>query len=158
MTNDEIEDAFWNDDRENCVVREDASPAQQPVYDLGERTTRFGEAVIDFANTIPQTPVTRRLIEQLVGCGTSVGANYCEADDAVSKKEFLLRCGTCKKGSARNEIFLVNGRPRCPRTKASGPPALAGSQGTPPHLRQNLAKRRMKPIPSSLVLRHSSFF
>ena len=44
--------------------------------------------------------VTQRLIEQLVGCGTSVGANYCEADDAVSKKEFRLRCGTCKKEEA----------------------------------------------------------
>jgi hypothetical protein len=51
MTNDEIEDAFWNDDRENCIVREDASPAQQPVYDLGERTTRFGEAVIEARET-----------------------------------------------------------------------------------------------------------
>src|ERR1700720_6167 len=106
MTNDEIEDAFWNDDGESCVVREDALPAQQPVYDLEERTARFGEAVIDFANIIPRTAVTRRLIEQLVGCGTSVGANYCEADDAVSKKEFRLRWGPGKKEARETKYFL----------------------------------------------------
>ena len=106
MTNDEIEDSFWNDDRESSVVREEPMAAAQPVYDLEERTARFGEAVIDFANIVPRTPVTRRLIEQLVGCGTSVGANYCEADDAVSKKEFRLRCGTCKKEARETKYFL----------------------------------------------------
>lgn len=104
MTNDEIEDAFWNDGGERDVVREEPLPA--PVFDLEERTARFGEAVIDFASTIPRTAVTRRLIEQLVGCGTSVGANYCEADDAVSKKEFRLRCGTCKKEARETKYFL----------------------------------------------------
>jgi len=106
MTNDEIEDAFWNDGSESGVVREEATPAPRPVYDLEERTARFWEAVIDSANIIPRTPVTRRLIEQLVGCGTSVGANYCEADDAVSKKEFRLRCGTCKKEARETKYFL----------------------------------------------------
>src|SRR5437773_2725636 len=58
------------------VVREE--PDGVPTYDLEERTARFGEAVIDFARIIPQGPVTNRLIDQLVGCGTSIGANYCE--------------------------------------------------------------------------------
>ena len=88
MTKDELEDAFWNEGRESYVVRETIEPASQRTYDLEERTIRFGETIIDFANIIPRTAVTRPLIEQLVGCGTSVGANYCEADDAVSKKEF----------------------------------------------------------------------
>ena len=52
MTNDEREEAFWRADGETCVVREDALAAQQPVYDLEERTARFGESVIDFANII----------------------------------------------------------------------------------------------------------
>ena len=86
-------------------MREEPKPAPQRVYDLEERTARFGEAVIGFANTISRTPVTQRLIEQLVGCGTSVGANYCEAD-AVSKKEFRLRCGTCKKEARETKYFL----------------------------------------------------
>jgi four helix bundle protein len=106
MTNDEIEEAFWSDGGEGEVVREEPIPAPQRVYDLEERTARFGEEVIDFVNIIPRTAGTRRLIEQLVGCGTSIGANYCEADDAVSKKEFRLRCGTCKKEARETKYFL----------------------------------------------------
>src|SRR6266487_853542 len=88
MTKDELEDAFWNEGRESYLVRETIELASQQTYDLEGHTACFGEAIIDFANIIPRTPVTQPLIEQLVGCGTSVGANYCEADDAVSKKEF----------------------------------------------------------------------
>ena|SRR5438132_12413752 len=86
------------------VVREEA--VGKPVYDLEERTARLGEAVIDFAKMIPQGPLTNRIISQLVGAGTSVGANYVEADDAVSKKEFLKCIGTCKKEARETKHFL----------------------------------------------------
>ena len=59
------------------------SESVEKPFDLEERTALFGEAVIAFARKIPRDPVTQRLISQLVGAGTSVGANYCEADDAV---------------------------------------------------------------------------
>jgi len=97
------EDSFWND-REAPLVREE--PEMKRVYDLEERTARFGEAVIDFAKTIPQDAVTNRLIGQLVGAATSVGANYVEADDAVSKKEFLKNIGTCRKEARETKHFL----------------------------------------------------
>jgi len=42
--------------------------------------------VIDFAKSIPQSAVTNRIIKQLVGAGSSVGANYVEADDDFKKK------------------------------------------------------------------------
>jgi len=50
--------------------------------------------------------VTNRLISQLVGAATSVGANYVEADDAVSKKEFLKSIGACKKETREVKHFL----------------------------------------------------
>ena len=75
-------------------------------YDLEERTARFGEAIIRFARKIPQSPVNKRLIEQLVGAATSVGANYCEADDAVSKKDFRNKIGTCRKEAKEAKFFL----------------------------------------------------
>lgn len=106
MTNDELEEAAFREDEPSNVVREEANADSGRVFDLSERTAQFGEAVIDLANVIPRIPVTRCLIEQLVGCGTSVGANYCEADDAVSKKEFRLRCGTCKKEARETNFFL----------------------------------------------------
>jgi four helix bundle protein len=112
MTNDEgmtksehahdAETRFWNDGL--SVVREE--PQEKPIYDLEERTAQFGEAVIDFAKSIPQNAVTNRIIAQLVGAGTSVGANYVEADDAVSKKEFLKNIGTCRKEARETKHFL----------------------------------------------------
>jgi four helix bundle protein len=95
--------SFWSD--EHIPVVREASDAK-PVYDLEERTARFGEAVIDFAKKIPVEPVTDRIISQLVGAATSVGANYDEADDAVSKKEFLKCIGTCKKEPRESKHFL----------------------------------------------------
>ena len=77
-----------------------------PPEPLGDRTVRFGEAIIRFAKRIPQNPVNNRLIGQLVGAGTSVGANYCEADDAVSGKEFKQKIGTCRKESKESMFFL----------------------------------------------------
>ncbi len=73
---------------------------------LDERTARFGEEIIRFAKKIPQNPVNNRLITQLVGAGTSIGANYCEADDSVSGKEFKLKIGTCRKESKETMFFL----------------------------------------------------
>ena len=96
--------AFWG--HTISVVREEPDGVVPPKYDLEERTARFGETVIDFARSIPQGPVTNRLIDQLVGCGTSIGANYCEADDAVSRKEFFLRIGNCRKEARETKHFL----------------------------------------------------
>ena len=92
------------DSRDSSVVREEADGKR--TYDLEERTARFGEAVIDFAKSIPRDAVTNRIISQLVGAGSSVGANYVEADDAVSKKEFLKSIGTCRKEARETKHFL----------------------------------------------------
>lgn len=75
-------------------------------YDLEERTARFGEAVIIFARSISGGAVTSPLINQLVRSGTSVGANYCEADNAVSKKEFRLKIATCQKEARETKHWL----------------------------------------------------
>jgi four helix bundle protein len=70
---------------------------KDPKYDLEERTAKFGEDAIRFCKDMPRNELTRRIIDQLVGCGTSVGANYCEVDDAESGKDFYHKIGICKK-------------------------------------------------------------
>ena len=87
---------------------EPAPPAggDERVFDLEERTARFGEAVIRFCKTLPHTVVTEPLVRQIVRSGTSVGANYCEADDAVSRKEFRQKVGTCKKEARETKHWL----------------------------------------------------
>jgi len=75
-------------------------------YDLEERTAKFGENIIKFAKKVPVNEVTKRIIPQLVAAGTSVGANYCEADDAESPKDFIHKIGICKKESRESKHFL----------------------------------------------------
>jgi len=113
---DAQDDLDWTqvEEGDNTVVREAPDEAPAIPYDLEERTAKFGEAIIDFAQVIPVNPVTTRLISQLVGCGTSVGANYCEANDHVSTKDFLYKAGTCRKEARETQYFLrmiVKARP-----------------------------------------------
>jgi four helix bundle protein len=76
------------------------------IWDLEERTAKFGENIIKFAHKIPINKITERLIPQLVAAGTSVGANYCEADDAESGADFTHKIGICKKESRETKHFL----------------------------------------------------
>jgi four helix bundle protein len=74
-------------------------------YDLEERAAKFGEANITFCKSLPANVINDRLVSQLVRSGTSVGANYCEADDAVSKK-FRNKIGNCKKEARETKYWL----------------------------------------------------
>ena len=75
-------------------------------HDLEERTARFGEQVIAFCKETAKNPVTKPLVSQLVRSATSVGANYCEADDAGTKKEFRHRISICRKEARETKHWL----------------------------------------------------
>lgn len=81
------------------MTNKTANPNDQKKkkYDLEERTGCFGEAVIDFAKSVPRNPVTIPLISQLVRAGTSIGANYMEADGASTKKDFHYKITISRK-------------------------------------------------------------
>src|SRR5215471_8895750 len=101
-----LELAFWEVQRgSEAMVLRDEGKAQR-VFDLEERTALFGEAVIRFAKKIPYNAVNNPLISQLVRAGTSVGANYCEADNGVSRKDFKNKIGTCRKEARETKFFL----------------------------------------------------
>ncbi len=85
---------------------EDQAAPQPHPFDLEERTAKFGEAIIRFSKKAPVNPTTKRLIDQLVGCGTSIGANYCEASEKVSKKDFKNTIGRCSKEAKETKFFL----------------------------------------------------
>ena len=98
--------AFWG-----IGLNEPAEPmlhedAPRSVYDLEERTSRLGEKIILFAKKIPWNPVNNRLVDQLVGAGTSIGANYCEADDGISRADFKHRISICRKEARETKFFL----------------------------------------------------
>jgi four helix bundle protein len=68
-------------------------------YDLEERTADFGENIIDLAKILPRNAINDELISQIVRSGTSIDANYVEADGAESKKDFRHKIAICKKES-----------------------------------------------------------
>jgi len=66
----------------------------------------FSENVIDFAADIPLNPITSPLVTQLIRSATSVGANYCEADDAETKRDFRHKIGLCRKESRETKYWF----------------------------------------------------
>ena len=75
-------------------------------YDLEERTAKFGEDIIEFAGKIPKNVITIPIIGQLIKAGTSVGANYNEADCAESKKDFEYKLAISKKEAKETKHWL----------------------------------------------------
>jgi len=94
-----------------------AGPEQRHPFDLEERTAVFGESVVRFSKTIPRNPSNNRLIDQVVGAGTSLGANFCEANDCFSKKDFRYTVKRCIKEAKETRFFL--------RMIAASEPSLA---------------------------------
>ncbi|MDO8443192.1 MAG: four helix bundle protein [bacterium] len=75
-------------------------------YDLEERTAIFGEEIIKFVKSLPDIPINRPLINQIIRSGTSIGANYMEANGAESKKDFQHKIGICKKEAKETMHWL----------------------------------------------------
>ena len=80
--------------------------AARHPFDLEERTAVFGERIVRFSKSIPRHPSNDRLIDQIVGAGTSIGANYCEANDSLSKKDFRHSVSRCVKEAKETRFFL----------------------------------------------------
>jgi four helix bundle protein len=75
-------------------------------FDLEDRTARFSEKTIDFLKKLPQDIITRPLISQLIRSATSVGANYCEANEANSKRDFINKIAISKKEIKETRYWL----------------------------------------------------
>jgi hypothetical protein len=75
-------------------------------YDLEERTAKFGEAIIDFIKRIEKNEINRPLSNQIVRSATSIGANYMEANQAISKKDFKNKIRICQKESNETKHWL----------------------------------------------------
>ena len=85
--------------------------------DLVARTSRFGVGVITFARTVKPDAVTRPLVSQLVRAGTSVGANYSEANEAESRPDFRHKISICAKEARETQHWLHMLSAACPDRK-----------------------------------------
>jgi four helix bundle protein len=75
-------------------------------YNLEERTTIFSEGIIELCKKCPKSITTVPIINQLIRSGTSIGANYCEANGASSKKDFKNKIFLCKKEAKETKYWL----------------------------------------------------
>ena len=79
---------------------------EMPKYDLEERTAKFGEEIIQFCQTMTKNEITYPLISQLIRSGTSIGANYCEADCAETKKDFEHKIAIANKETKETKHWI----------------------------------------------------
>jgi len=80
--------------------------AKKRDYDLEERTAKLAENIIDLVKKVRINSVNKRIIEQIIGSGGSIGANYCEANEAESKRDFIHKIGICKKEAKETKHWL----------------------------------------------------
>lgn len=78
----------------------------EKIFDLEERTARFGERIIELCRTLERNEVNRELMKQLLRSGTSVGANYNEADGALTKKDFRHKISISRKEAKESGYWL----------------------------------------------------
>jgi len=75
-------------------------------YNLEDRTLRFAQRVREFVKKLPKTIANIEDSRQLVNASGSVGANYIEANEALSKKDFTMRAKICRKEAKESRYWL----------------------------------------------------
>src|SRR5687767_14459175 len=87
-------------------TRSTTEPLPRKRFDLEDRTFRFAKRVRDFVKVLPRTVCNLEDVKQVVRSSGSVGANYIEANESLSKKDFLLRIRICRKESKETAYWL----------------------------------------------------
>ncbi len=77
------------------------------VYDLEDRTLAFAKRTRDFIRKIPKTTISIEDCKQLTRSSGSVGANYIEANESLSKKDFIFRIKICRKEAKESRYWLT---------------------------------------------------
>ncbi|MEA2088631.1 MAG: four helix bundle protein [Patescibacteria group bacterium] len=75
-------------------------------YNLEERTKKFSKEILRFLLKIKKNEMNSNIIFQLIRSATSVGANYCEANGASSKKDFRNKIFICRKEIQETKYWL----------------------------------------------------
>jgi four helix bundle protein len=82
------------------------------IYDLKQRTFSFAKDVIKYVDKLPRKVSGIEIGKQLIRAAGSVGANYIEADEALSGKDFIMRIKICKKEAKESQYWLQLSEPR----------------------------------------------
>ncbi len=80
--------------------------ANKNKYDLEERTYKYADTVRQLMKKVPWSMANHEDGKQLIRASGSVAANYIEANNSLSKKEFVYRIKLCRKESKESILFL----------------------------------------------------
>ena len=75
-------------------------------YDLEDRTLEFGKRIIRLCQNLPKNGINFKLIDQITHSGASIGANYREANETETKKDFQFRIRICRKETKETTYWL----------------------------------------------------
>ena len=89
-------------------------------YDLEERCLNFANMTNKYINHLPKTITNIENGKQLARSVGSVGANYIEANEALSKKDFIMRAKICKKEAKESRFWLTLSEPLQGEQKEKG--------------------------------------
>ena len=81
-------------------------PITKHNFDLEDRTLDFSKKVIRLCKKLPYNSINSELVSQLIRAAGSVGANYREANDALSKKDFSHRIGITRREAKETYYWL----------------------------------------------------
>src|SRR3954466_10579859 len=87
------------------ILKSPVSDSPKP-RDLEERTFSFAQSIRAFVKTLPRTMGNKEDVRQLIRASGSVAANWIEANEALSRKDFLLRAKICRKEAKESRLFL----------------------------------------------------
>lgn len=80
--------------------------AKAKIYDLEERTYNFARNCRNFVNKLPKTLPNQEYSKQLIRSSGSQAANYIEANESISKKDFVHRIKICRKESKESRLWI----------------------------------------------------
>ena len=75
-------------------------------FDLEDRTLKFAKDCIDLCKLVIRDTINIELVSQLVRASGSIGANYREANDSITKKDFFYRIGICRREAKESKYWL----------------------------------------------------
>jgi len=96
-----------------CEMRNDSDSPSAKQYDLEPRTMLFAKDVRKFCRKLPRTIASIEDCKQLIRSSGSVAANYIEANEALSKKDFLMRSKICRKEAKESMLWPELLEPVC---------------------------------------------
>ena len=88
------------------MIERNESLFERKHYDLENRTLIFTKKVISFTKSVPHNLVNNEILKQVIRSSGSIGANYIEANEALSKKDFIMRIKICRKESKETAYWL----------------------------------------------------